>query len=365
MINLMINFFKIKLIFERPQKKKILLYDGETEVYLKKIYKHYSIYYNRWEQINLYVLIYTLFKQGIFNLKINYKLNYFNFVSPKLIISFIDNLNFFDLPQLYNKATYISVQTLLREKLYYDEIRKRFLENKKKKFKIDYLFVFSKAEEKILKNYFDSNFFTVGNYRNNYYFNGLNFKKKDKKKIIFITTFRLIYAKQSKLLNKRFNHFIRSFNLLSLICRDLGLDLYLLSKEGIEKKKEYKKIFNNINWTYIPKVSEENTYKIINNSNFLLSDNSTLLYEALGKYKKVLFLPSSYDFKSNYELYKKMDNLIYLKELNYELLKKRLLKILNINQDTWNKKIFKSIKYLMCYDPNNIKLKKTIFRYIN
>ena len=139
----------------------------------------------------------------------------------------------------------------------------------------------------------------------------------------------------------------------------------MLSKEGIEKKKEYKKIFNNINWTYIPKVSEENTYKIINNSNFLLSDNSTLLYEALGKYKKVLFLPSSYDFKSNYELYKKMDNLIYLKELNYELLKKRLLKILNINQDTWNKKIFKSIKYLMCYDPNNIKLKKTIFRYIN
>lgn len=159
---------------------------------------------------------------------------------------------------------------------------------------------------------------------------------------------------------KRFNHFIRSFNLLSHACRDLGLDLYLLSKEGIEKKNEYKKIFNNINWTYIPNTSTKNTYKIINNSNFLLSDNSTLLYEALGKHKKVLFLPSSYDFKSNYELYKKMDNLIYLKKLNYELLKKRLLKILNINQRTWNKKIIKSSEYLMCYDFNNTKLKKII-----
>lgn len=350
----------MRFCFNRPQKSKVLLYDGEAESLIKRIYKKYNVFYNRFEEINLYVLFYTLFQNGIFNLRINYKINYFKFVSPKIIISFIDNLNFFNLPKLYNKATYISVQTLTRKKLYYDEIRKRFLENKKKKFKIDYLFVFNKTEEKILNKYIDSNFFTVGNYRNNYYSNGLNFKKKDKKKIIYITTFRLIYAKQSKLLTKRFNHFIRSFNLLSYICRDLGLDLHLLSKEGIEKKNEYKKIFNNINWTYIPKVSEENTYKIINNSNFLLSDNSTLLYEALGKYKKVLFLPSNYDFRSNYELYKKMDNLIYLKKLNYELLKKRLVKILNINQHIWNKKIFKSSEYLMCYDLNNTKLKKII-----
>ena len=366
MINWIINFIKIKFIFCKPPQKKILLYDGVTEVYLKKLCKNYSIFYARWEQINLYVLIYTLFKQGIFNLKINYKLNYFRFVSPKIIITFIDNISFLKLSKLYNKPIYISVQTLLRSESIYDEIKKEFLKNQKKKFKLDYSFVFNKTEEKILSNYIDSNFFKVGNFINNYYYKNLNFKKIEKKKIIYIPTFRIKRIKQNTFLyKKRIRHFFNTFNLLANACKDLRLDLYLLSKEGIKEKKEYKKIFNNIEWKYIPKTSAKNTYKIINVSNLLITDNSTLQYEALGKNKKVLFIPSSFDFKNTNKLYKKMDNLIYLKKINYDLIKARILKLLNISQHSWNNKIFKWKQHLMCYDPNNTVLKKIILKYLN
>lgn len=180
----MINFFKIRFTFSPPQKNKILLYDGVTENYIKEICKNYSIFYNRWEEVNLYVLFFTFFKQGIFDLRKNYKINYFKFVSPKIIISFIDNLNFFKLSYLYKKSIYISVQTLLRNFSFYKKLKKEYEKNKKKRFNIDYCFVFNKIEANKISKYVKTNFLYTGNYINNLYSNKYNLKNLKKKKII-------------------------------------------------------------------------------------------------------------------------------------------------------------------------------------
>lgn len=189
MINLMINFFKIKFTFRQPQKKKILLYDGVTENYIKEIFKNYSIFYNRWEEINLYVFIFTFFKDGIFKFRKNYKINYFKFVSPKIIISFIDNFSFLKLSYLFKKPKYISVQTLLRNNSYYKNLKIEYEKNKKKRFKLDYCFVFNKTEVKKMRKYVKTNFLYTGNYANNLYPNKPNLKYLKKKKLFILLVF--------------------------------------------------------------------------------------------------------------------------------------------------------------------------------
>ena len=47
----------------------------------------------------------------------------------------------------------------------------------------------------------------------------------------------------------------------------------------------------NSNWKLVPKINSEETYKIINNSQFIVSENSTLTYEAFSKNIKGVCFP--------------------------------------------------------------------------
>ena len=38
-----------------------------------------------------FVILFTIFKNGLKNIRLNYKINYFQFVSPKIIYTSIDN----------------------------------------------------------------------------------------------------------------------------------------------------------------------------------------------------------------------------------------------------------------------------------
>ena len=109
----------MRLVFQKPIKNKILLYDGNSIERMNFFSKKYSVFYNRYEEINIYVLIYTIIKNGLLNLKVNYKINYFKFVSPKLVITFIDeNPGFFKLKNLYKHCKYISVQSFFKKKFF-------------------------------------------------------------------------------------------------------------------------------------------------------------------------------------------------------------------------------------------------------
>ena len=47
----------------------------------------FEIFYKRFEKINLYILFYTIIKNGFINIKFNYLLNYIDQVNPKIIIT--------------------------------------------------------------------------------------------------------------------------------------------------------------------------------------------------------------------------------------------------------------------------------------
>ena len=96
-MNFFSKYLKSKFIFTKPKKAKILIYDKGSLQYLGFfLKKNYEIYYVRGEIVNMFILFYTFFSNGLFNFNLNYKLNYFKFVNPKYIITgFDENYHFF------------------------------------------------------------------------------------------------------------------------------------------------------------------------------------------------------------------------------------------------------------------------------
>ena len=74
---------RIRFVFKKPLHNNILLYDGISKNKMDLISKKYAVFYNRYEEINLYVLFYTIFTNGLKDIKKNYKVNFFKFIFPK------------------------------------------------------------------------------------------------------------------------------------------------------------------------------------------------------------------------------------------------------------------------------------------
>ena len=99
-------FYYLKLAYQKktkfklfpPKKSELIIFDhGEDQLNFLKFNK-YSIYFNRGEEINLFILLSTIFKDGFSNLIDNYRLNYLKFVKAKFIITYrCDNKNFYEL----------------------------------------------------------------------------------------------------------------------------------------------------------------------------------------------------------------------------------------------------------------------------
>ena len=71
-------FIFSKWIFYKPNKKKILIYDRVGEDFWRVFFSKSSCETLdvRYESVNIYVLLFTLFSSGIESFKDNYKKNY-------------------------------------------------------------------------------------------------------------------------------------------------------------------------------------------------------------------------------------------------------------------------------------------------
>mgnify|MGYP001343920898 CR=1 FL=1 len=85
--------FFSKWIFQKPEKKRILIFDRENSKLACKILNlsNYAVLDARYESINLYVGFITLLNTGYKNYVENYILNYVKLTNPRIVISFIDN----------------------------------------------------------------------------------------------------------------------------------------------------------------------------------------------------------------------------------------------------------------------------------
>ena len=354
-----------KIDFSIPKKNSIILFDEINLKYIKKYINNnnYCLVKIRNKNVNFFAFIYAL----IFFYKSNFKIEYINFFlnfsKKKILIS--QNFNRLILYQL--KRYYPDIKVIIIQN---GVINNNFLNLLKKtkytKLTCDYFCCFSDVEKIILQKYIKANFIKIGSIKNNFYKIKL---KENKKELLYISQYR------NNLINKKkfFNLYKNEKLILPIIyefCQKKNIILSILPGDDNlkEEKMHYRKILNTGNF----KIYERNldkSYLRVDESLFSIGINSTLVYEALARKKKVgifNFLENKNNEDSPYKLFEKKfkyEGNFWIKKYN----KKKILKILNYLFNISDKKWLKhnnSKTKLFLYDANNTKIKFLLKREI-
>jgi surface carbohydrate biosynthesis protein len=252
--------------------------------------------------------------------------------------------------------------------------------NIKEKYKIDYYFVFGKSFQKIFSKYFDTEFIVLVSFRNNL----VSPKKSKIKDLVFISGFKSTLEKKRILLQNGSstsgeNYFYRSdrilLNFLITYCKKNKINLRILLRSQdndlLETSKEkyfFSKFFEkNTNVKFIKKKDRFSAYKLINNFNFFVTQDSTLGFEILSKKKRVAFInirekaakilscgKHRFGWPNSYPVNK----LFWTNSSNYKDMTKCLDFIYSCKEEIWKKKVSQFGDPIIIFDGNNIIFRK-------
>ena len=364
-------FFKIQ--FYPPSKKKILIYDAGGIEYFDKLFfkKDYEIFHNRYEKINFFILAKVFIKSGLSNIKKNYKYYYISYVSPKVIITFVDNNpGFYLIKEKFPEIIFISIQNGIRNNIDFLDLKKKVKKNKRL---ADYVLTLSKNFINKYKEIFNCQITNIGSFKLNFF----------SKKNISLAKDILFISQNSKNISLRkivLNEVIIIKTLLNYCNQNnLKLDILLKGKKNI--LDHFQKEFNleqNSCLNFITRKNSFENYNIIKNYKLIFFLNSTLGFEALALGKKIVSIP----FGCNNKKWCKKNNIRYLEKFGYpgkfknqgffwsnqfnkNILYKLLDRVIAVTHFRW-KEILKINKCsdLISYDYKNSILKKIIKKYV-
>ncbi len=223
----------------------------------------------------------------------------------------------------------------------------------------------TKIEKKIFEKYIDANFVIIGSFLNNYY---LNDKKKNFNEILIISQYR---DKDREHNLKSSFHNTHEF-LIPCLIKFLKVKKYkekisILGSSSNPKKEKiyYKKFFKGFKFNFYKK-KEFFGYHRVDNTKIVIGIDSTLLYEAFARNKKI----GIFNLSGNLEKYRVHDTFLWKHYLKGEGIfwtrsknEKKIFKIFNYLFNCSNiewLKVKNRYKDLMIKDEGNKKFIKTI-----
>jgi len=358
---------KASYSIKRPKQKKILIFDRMSikSGLADKIFKNneFEVLDIRYENINLYVLFFVLLNTGFKNLKFNYFKYFLEFVSPKIVYTGIDNqLDFFKLKSIYNKATYISDQFAISKNAYAGYKKgikkdfywrcKEYLKKSNSKLFADVIFTFGQNNIDDMSKFIDGNYYALGSTKNNF----KKFKKKKIKKInkiTFICSGKYIETIDDE--KKVFKNLLR-------FGKENNIKINFLGRNNYDEESFYRKTYSMGNWTYLAKTSLNSSYQHLDNSQMIVFTHGTLGFEALSKGIKVAAFYSHFPEKGTYLKYKRKGP-FWTNSTSYADFEKIVKKIINYPDKKWSSIVKKYSKEILAYDSEN-RIKKLIINKI-
>ncbi len=354
--------------FLKPERKKILIFDGTNRKILIKSLrtKEIGILFIRGEVINFYILSKVFFNKTylIFNPRLfwkEYLFNYIRAVSPKVILTYVDNNPFFyTLKKKFSSKTFISVQNGYRFKK--GDLFGRPINKKREQLHCDYIFCFNKNVAKMYEKFINCKTVIIGSLKNNLTKISKNNKSK---KILLISSFGL----KSENIEKKL------ISILSKYCLDRNIQLMILGRTGLKNELDfYNKIGENNSFTYLKNKREKNihySYNAIDSCNTVISLNATLGYESLGRGKKTIFFNFNQREKNckSYVTYNwpskfYEEGFNWLAKYNEKKIISKLDKIYKLSDKEWINKYKKQYSFIMPIDNHNKILRKMIKKII-
>ncbi len=255
---------------------------------------------------NMMILIKDGFHVAIvFNEIKNYK--------PKFVITTTDNdLRFYLLKQYFDKnIKFIAIQNGIRSK-FLDMFDNPLLKSQKENLTADYYLSFGNNIKNILNKYIRTKVISIGSFKSNFVITKKKFSSYSQKNcILYISTFR--NRSKIEILGRSLNNQIVYYkNLLNeeiiLIkqlkkyCLKYNLKLSIAGSSLSSSNNEikfYKNILSNCKWKFYKREDIFSNYRLLDQFEIIVTNGSTLGYEALGRNKKVAF------FFRNFSPYKK------------------------------------------------------------
>ncbi len=382
----MLNIFKFfydnlsilinsKLIFSKPPKKKILIYDEVgSELILRNLNKDIThVFYSRWSKgiktsLNIYIILKLIFKFS-FN-KINYLKLYLKYVNPKLIITLIDNNeSFYHLKKFTNCKT-MFIQGAQRHSL--NDIFSEDRKPKEKNLSVDYMLVFNNITGKKYKSFLKGNTVQIGSFRSNTYLKKFIQKKTE---LTYISTFRNfkdtdIFSPINNTLWRDYRkNEIKLFKIILDYLKKEKIRLTILGSKRLHSKEEYNYFKNYFDLKYlkfIPQDKKRPTYSIIDSSKLIITCDSTLGYESLSRGNKTAFFSIRGE---NYPLNaRKFGSFVKMKKKGpywtNSATKKEFYRVINYLKNVKQEEFLKKVSFFrsnLCdYDSGNKKFKSII-----
>lgn len=373
MIKKIRSIFKAKILFLRPKKTDILIFDKmghETLVDAIKLKKEeFSCCSTRLEDLNLFVLI-----KMILNGKMSYKSylkQYIKLSNPKIVLTFIDNnLFFYLLKKDFPNIKFISVQNGFR---FLNDSMLSVLNNSKIEnnyYTSDYYFVFNNQMKRLMEQYINAKYIVSGSLKNNKFpMKTVDYKLNGN--IGFISRFtQAIFKSLEKKNDNNVDYIVHKFSSKLLIstaeyCKKYNKKLSILTTRPawIENEKNYyNTILKNYDFEYLLKEHELDSYHNLSKVDVLVSPSSTLGSEALGRGFKVLYFSEDQILGSNlgWPFVKNLQGPFFSNKFDYHNVEKMINYISKLPKEDWLNILDEYSDYTCAFDHDNSILKNLI-----
>jgi len=365
--------------FNLPSKRKIIIFDDQSFQDLKYVVKEYDYFLlqTRFDTVSILYVNPLIFFKTLINYRGNlwtaYIVSLIEIVSPKIVLTFIDNsLKFFDVAKIMNnKANFFAIQNGAR----YDLNRYKFKFHKKllkkdvtKRFFIPNFFCFGQYEidDYKKKNINVANFFPVGSLRlaNFILEKKINLSQKLENKYDILLISDAITLDVDKNFGTdgalhemaKFIKYVIKYSLEKKKSIIISLKRLNSSSDNLEEElKFYKKYLNSFEYDFFInnstlkfKKSKYLTYELMLQSNIAISCFSTLLRENLSIGRKTL----SVNFMSNDIFEFPLEGICKIKSCSYQEFDNRLDELFQISDSEFLKKLDGKNNYLMSYNKN-------------
>jgi surface carbohydrate biosynthesis protein len=282
---------------QKPRKVDVLIYDKEGSDILIPFFQRYeyAILNVRGETINLYCLLKCLFKKNFWTESSfeTYVFCYINIVSPKLVVTFIDNdFRFYKIAANCPSAKTLFIQNGRRAMLndVFEKIQRR------EDFKVDYMLVAGEAIGKKYREFIDGRVIPIGSLRNNQVENSSTVEEG---KILFISSwsekpkqglpFRTLIDGTTVSWDDYFNIEEKVLNFLDYWCAQNNKVLQVCARESgtLNGEEEYyAKRLGSCTWEFLTRHGNSSTYDYLSKSHIVVFIDSTVGYEALSRGKR-------------------------------------------------------------------------------
>lgn len=377
-----INFIsKTKFKFDFPNSFDVVIIDKEgSEVFIEYLVDYnYFVLDVRGESLNFWVILYTFFK-GNWNFS-GYVSNFLKFISPKLVITYIDNTTFFyELKRFCPNIVFISIQNGWRDNVLFDILEELKL-GKLKQFKCDYILCFGKIVANKFNHHIDAEVLPIGSFKSN------SIQKKMHQSsgpVIYLSQYRTpvnsinglsmpvgdkninwdLFYNAEKIVLPIIKDFCKKNDLEFIICG--GPDPDFKSEEAF-----YKFLLGENDWKFEKREATNDNYLKIDKAKLVTFIDSTLGYEALGRGSKVVAFPIRGNFINkndrgfgNSEIFP-IDGFFWTTSLDFKYYEKILSNVININDEDWVKETYQIIKDVMQFDIANNKFKQILNKHLN